>query len=111
MTELPYRTVKRILKENVNGEVTHQSVVCVKSFLDNLCKDIAKASLKEFEKYNELRRFHNLPKVKRIPSSIYKNVLSVLYKEISDVINDDVGNAQEVNTTLSTDANEWWYYA
>ncbi|MCK5635981.1 MAG: hypothetical protein KAH91_01065 [Thermoplasmatales archaeon] len=109
---IPYKTVKRILKSNVNEEVTHQSVVCVKDFLDNVCKDIATASKREFDNYNELRELHKLPKSKRIPSFIFINFVTRLYNELTDVKDGNVGNASSnVTTTLSTDANEGWYYA
>ena len=81
---LPYKTVKKILKEYVKGEVTHESVIYVKDLLEDISKLIATRSIKEFEEYNHLREIQKLPKLKRIPSSIYLRLCEGLYKCVVD---------------------------
>ena len=98
---IPYKTVRRILKDNVNGEVTHESIVFTQYFLECLCIYVARASLIEFDNYNSEREYQGLPKVKRIPSSIYKKILVELLKQIKDGKDGDVGYCQEQTTTLS----------
>ena len=111
MSGLPYKAVKRILSEYVNGDVCKEGCLQSKEFCENILYWIAKASIQELDKCNTLRRIHHLPELKRIPSSIYIKVLNSAYNQISDFIDGNVGYCQKKQTTTLSKADEKWYYA
>jgi len=73
---IPYRRMKRVLKQYIQGEITHESILCVRDALSDACRVIATEVLLEFEEYNKLRAYHGIPKLKRIPTNLYLKVLS-----------------------------------
>ena len=111
MADLPYKTVKRILSEYVNGDVSKDGCLKVKEFCENILYWIAKESLRELDNINTLRRIHNVPELKRISSSIYLKILNSINNQLSDLLDGNVGNASANVTTTLSEADETWYYA
>jgi len=101
---IPYKTVRRILKTHTNSNVTRESVIFVKEYVENLLIDISKKSIKEQEEQNRLRKFHNLPKHKRFHIFIFKRVLAQLLKEQPDFKVGEVARYSR-ETTLSDKAD------
>jgi len=109
---ISHRAITNILKNKIQGEVSHDGITYVIEFLESICEYIADESIKELDNENKLRRFHSQYKLKRIPSSVYKRILAELYKKIFRLKDGDVGNApKRVTTTLSIEADERWYHA
>ena len=110
---ISYRAIDRIFKSKINGDISREGINCVIDFLESICEYIADKCVKELIKENKLRKFHNQYNLRRIPSSIYKSLCEVLYKQITDFNTGDVGDASKsVTTTSSIEADEErWYHA
>ena len=85
VTRLPLKTIRKILKENVKGEVSLEACLYAKAFCENILKELAIASNLELQEENRLRQIQNLPIRKRIDGSIFKKVSHHLFKQTSDV--------------------------
>ncbi|UCF12241.1 MAG: hypothetical protein JSW06_09390 [Thermoplasmatales archaeon] len=66
MEEISYNTIYRLLKYHIKNPITREYVYYVKKHLEEIIKQIAEESIIELNCINELRRFHNLPPLKRI---------------------------------------------
>ena len=97
---LPFHTVRRILKTHIKADVTKEYVEFVKTFLEELIQEIANASIQELDKVNQLRSIQNMPKLKRIDSSIFKNFVEQIFKSTSNFNSGEVAETSR-NTTLS----------
>ena len=101
---IPYRRMKRVLKQYIKGEVTHDSIICVRDALLGICKSIATDVIREFEEHNRLRQFHGLPKLKRIPTNLY---IKVLQEHLSSPTRFNISELGQDNIDTSLqDANE-----
>jgi hypothetical protein len=101
---LPYHTVKRLLKQYVKRDVTHDGVIYVKQVLDDLLQQIGEESKKELEEINLVRKDSDLRETKRIGQSIFKNVLQRVLKRITDFKHEEGG--QHNRETSFSQANE-----
>ena len=99
-SEIPYKRVRRILKENIEGDVSQDGIIYVKEFIECVIVEIAKASIRELEKYNHLRQIQRMPQLKRIPAFIFKKVSTQTYKQMSD-FNDEEGGQYNRDTSFS----------
>jgi len=98
--EIPYHTIRRILKQYIDNDVSRSYVVNVKCFLEETIENIAIASLQELERINQLRGTQSLQKLRRIDGSILLNLMDDLFKLASDVNNDEIGQSNS-DTILS----------
>jgi hypothetical protein len=71
---LPLKTVRRIIKKYVKGEVSLEACIYAKEFCENILRELAIASNLELQEENRLRQIQNLPIRKRIDGSIFKKV-------------------------------------
>jgi hypothetical protein len=101
---IPYKRMRRILKNNVNGDVSKDTVEYLQTVLENQLENICRNVVVEHEEENRLRVFHGLPERKRIDVTLYKKVVEIPYKSTTDLIG--VGEvANSVNTTFSDKQN------
>ncbi len=101
--EIPYKTVRRILKNYIEGEVPHTGVKSVQHLLDEICINVATASNIEYQNHNQLRQIHSLPKHKRIPESILISLCNELYKQLKCFNDGEI--AQHSRDTILSKAN------
>jgi hypothetical protein len=73
-TELPYKTLKRILVNNLGGQVSTESVEYIQSLLQQQLKTICKNVVIQQEKDNKLRKFHGLPPKRRYDVTLFKSL-------------------------------------
>jgi hypothetical protein len=100
MEKIPYKTVRRIFKNNVNGEVSRETCLYVQSFLSDLCKKLAVACNRELQEINKYRRIQKLPELKRIHLSIFEIVVGRLFKSEVD-FNDEETGQHNIDTVFS----------
>ena len=93
---IPLKTVQRILKYYVKGEVSNKACLTARDFIELYLHTLALASSKSFEELNQLRECQNLPVRKRldiedirngmrkIGVSDYLNLCEDLYKHTGD---------------------------
>ena len=98
--ELPYKTIRRILKEHTKKDITREGVTYVKMLLDTILLDISVSTTIELDEENRYRRYQNQPELKRIPVSIFKKISGRVLKEHSDFKNGKLGVLNR-NTNLS----------
>jgi hypothetical protein len=101
---LPYHTVKRLLKQYIKRDVTHDGVIYVKRVLDDLLQQLCEESDRELKEINIVRKGGNLRETKRIGQSIFKNVLQRVLKHITDFKHEERG--QHNRETLFSQAIE-----
>jgi len=105
MSEIPEHLVKKLLKERIRGNVSHESVVFVRDYLQSILDMLADNSIVELEELNRLRQIQKLPKLKRYPVSIFINLSDELFNQPLDFKLGEVGQ-NNIDTTFSTEAEE-----
>ena len=74
--KLPYKTVKRILVNELDGkQISKKSVEFIKSYLETEIKEICKNVVLQHEATNKYRKFHGVPELRRYDVSIFKSVV------------------------------------
>ncbi len=101
VSKIPLRTVKRIIKENWDGEISQDCCVYVKDFLMSVLQDLIECSIQEFEEKNVKRKQQRLPELKRIDANCFIKVANRLYTLNSLVIQGDVEqSSREPNCSM-----------
>jgi len=79
---LPLKTVKRIMKEQWDGEISHDACVYVRDYVYDVICEIVEESVYEFEEINNRRVQHGLPSLKRLDRSSFQGVSSKYSQQI-----------------------------
>jgi len=96
MTEtLPLKMVKRIMKEQWDGEISYDACVYVRDVLYDVLCDIIEFGVYEFEEVNNCRKQHGLPRLKRLDKSSFSGVSSLYSQYICNY-----GKIGQVNRDL-----------
>ncbi len=98
--EIPYHTVRRILKQYIENDVSKNYVIYVKSFLEDTIRRIAISSTDELDEINHLRDIQRIPKLRRIDSSIFIKLVENLFND-DPVFNRGETGRQNKDTVLS----------
>ncbi len=73
---IPKKLVRRILKNETDGiPVSNEGIDQVRDYLEEKIRTIARDALDLFSKYNERRKMIGLKPMKRLPVSIFGEVL------------------------------------
>lgn len=100
---IPYNTVKRLLKDNIERDLTKESIIYVKNFLDDFIINIGENVEEEYRKECRLRRDFKLPIQNRIHQSILIKVLEKLINDTPDRKSEDI--AQYSRETIFSNAD------
>jgi len=98
--EIPYHTVRRILKQYLDNDVSKNYVICIKSFLEETIRRIAIGSMEELEEINHIRDIQRVPKLRRIDSSIFIKLVENLFNDGSVLNHGEIGQTNR-DTILS----------
>ena len=98
--EIPYHTVRRILKQYIDNDVSKNYVLYVKSFLEDTIRRIAIVSLDELDEINQIRDIQRIPKLRRIDSSIFIKLVENLFNDESVFNRGEAGQTNR-DTVLS----------
>ena len=98
---IPFKLIRRKLKNHFDGEISEKSIRYVRELIDYILSEIAELSLIELQEHNRLRRIQHLPELKRISFSIMKKITIKVFKSSSVFIEGKVGDTPNRNTTLS----------
>jgi len=98
--EIPYHTVRRILKQYIVNDVSKNYVICVKSFLEDSIRRIAMVSMDELDEINHIRDIQRVPKLRRIDSSIFIKLVDNLFNDDPVFNHGETGQCNE-DTVLS----------
>jgi len=98
------RGIERILRKNLNGSISKQSVEFLQLYFEELIQQqlrlICGNVIIRQEELNTLRMFHGLPEKKRFDLSIFLNGVGEIFNPSSDwKVEGEVGKLK--NTTLS----------
>lgn len=97
---IPYKRMKRILKKELNGEITEQLVKYLQTVLENQLKEICRDVVILHQEQNRLRKLHGLCEKKRIDATLYMNTLVDGYIPSTAIVS--LGEVAKLeNTTLS----------
>lgn len=88
----PIKPLKKILKQNYNGEISTESLVYVKDILIEFTNFLAKQAVEEFHMMNKRRVKNGLSPLKRLDRTSFKIVWERIYKQIEDKNMGEVGN-------------------
>jgi len=81
---LPLKTVKRIMKEQWDGEISHDACVYVRDYVYDVICIIVVEGINKFEDVNYRRYQQGLPNLKRLDKSAFLNVNSLYSQQISN---------------------------
>ena len=81
-SELPLKTIKRIIKEHWDGEITQECCVYVRDVLLDIIHSLAEESVKEFEDFNKRRKLQGLPILKRRDKAAFASANSKYSQQI-----------------------------
>lgn len=98
---IQHKRMKRILKQELSGEVTEESVIYVINLLESQLHKICLEVKKQHEEENKLRKFHNLPEHKRFGVNLFLSVVEIPYKSTSNLISEGEVGQHNIETTLS----------
>jgi hypothetical protein len=93
--------MRRILRQELDGDITKESVIYVTTLLESQLHNIVLEVKKQHEEENRLRVFHGLPERKRIDVTLYKKVVEIPYKSTSNLISEGEVGQHNIETTLS----------
>ena len=83
MTEkLPLKTVKKIMKQHWDGEISYDACVYVRDYVYDVICYIVEEGVSEFEDINNRREKHGLPRLKRLDKSSFEGVSSIYSQQI-----------------------------
>jgi hypothetical protein len=97
-TELPYKTLKRILVNNLGGQqISKESVEYIRNLLETQLQELCQKVIKKQQESNKLRKFHGLPLKRRFEVNLF---LSVSERGIlTPPVLDGCKEAESVNPT------------
>jgi hypothetical protein len=98
---IPYKRMRRFLKQELDGDVTEGSVKYVTTLLESQLNKLCQEVVIQHQEDNRLRVFHGLPERKRIDVTLYKKFVDIPYKSTSD-LNVEGEEANSVYTPLSS---------
>jgi len=81
-SELPLKTIKRIIKEHWDGEITQECCVYVRDVLLDVIHSLAEESIIEFEEFNKRRKLQRLPALKRLDKTAFTSANSIYSQQI-----------------------------
>jgi hypothetical protein len=70
-----YKTVRRFLKEELDGDISKDAIEYIQSLLEEYILELCQDVMIQQEKRNNFREFHGLPELKRFDISIFLNVM------------------------------------
>ena len=105
ISKLPLNTVKNVISEYWDGEISQECVNDVSEIISNFIDMLIREGVKEFKDYNGRRRIQGLPELKRLQSSVFMKFADELLKPTPDFKLGEVGNYNR-NTTFPTEAVE-----
>lgn len=105
-SELPVNTVKRIIKEHWDGEISQECVKKLGMIVSDFVDELIKEGVEEFNKHNRLREIQKLPKLKRLDVSIFKNLSTNVYNSVTGRNNGEIGQNNSDTIFLKADENE-----
>jgi hypothetical protein len=97
VNEIPLKTIKRILKNHYNGEITKDACIYVRNYVVNIVNYFAEEAKTEFKEYNRLREIHNLPVLKRLDKQIFVTISDKIFKPVK---NNKIGKVGQYNEIL-----------
>ena len=101
------RELKRELKKVCDCEVSRDGLLQLQSICEDLICNLVKDVIAEFEELNKLRRFHKLPRLKRIPQFIFEKVGNNVFKSANGFeVHGELGNTSSNVTTNLSEAVE-----
>lgn len=102
--KIPIKIVKQALKKYHQGEISTEACIEVREILTNILDVIAQSGAIEFEEQNRIRQEQNLPKTKRMDSSVFIKFSEILFKPHPAF---NSGSRRKINVySDSTDAGE-----
>jgi len=81
----PKNPIKEILSQECNPyQISMDSVIVTKDFLEELTIRVAKLAKKRMDEYNTSRKAQGLEEIKRLPAWIVEEVIHNILKQIKD---------------------------
>ena len=104
MGKIPLNTVKNIISEYWDGDISQECVNDVSEIISNFIDMLIRDGVKEFRDYNGRRRLQGLPELKRLQSSVFIKLSDELFNQPPDFKLGEVGQ-HNIDTTFSTEAD------
>lgn len=105
VSELPLNTVKNIISEYWEGDISQECVNNVSEIISRFIDMLIREGVKKFKDYNVRRRIQGLPELKRLQGSTFIKLPNRLFNQLPDFNDGEVGNHNR-NTTFQTEAEE-----
>ena len=105
MGKIPLNTVKNIISDYWEGDISQECVENVSEIISNFIDMLIQEGVNEFKDYNGRRRLQGLPELKRLQGSTFIKLSDELFKPTPDFKLGEVGNYNR-NTTFPTEAVE-----
>ena len=105
MGKIPLNTVKNIISDYWDGDISQECVNEVSGIISNFIDMLIREGVNEFKDYNGRRQLQGLPELKRLQSSVFIKFADELFKQTPDFKFGEVGNYNR-NTTFPTEAIE-----
>ena len=86
------RDLRKKIKKKWDGEVSEDGLDYLKTSINKIIDSLVEEAVNEVKETNKIREKAKLPEIKRIPKSIFINLLVRIFKETKSLENCEVGN-------------------
>ena len=105
MGKIPLNTVKNIISENWDGDISQECVKEVSKIISRYIDMLMQEGVKEFKDYNRRRILQKLPELKRLQGFVFLKFVDEILKPTPDFELREVGQ-HNIDTTFPTEAIE-----
>jgi len=91
MGKIPLNTVKNIISDYWEGDISQECINEVSEIISNFIDMLIREGVNEFKDYNGRRRLQGLPELKRLQSSVFIKFADELFKQTPDFYDGDTG--------------------
>ena len=105
MGKIPLNTVKNIISDYWEGDISQECVNEVSGIISNFIDMLIREGVNEFKDYNGRRQLQGLPELKRLQGSVFLKLSDELFNQLPDF---NIGETGLYNseTVFSTEAVE-----
>ena len=100
MGKIPLNTVKNIISDYWEGDISQECVNEVSGIISNFIDMLLQEGVNEFRDYNGRRRLQGLPELKRLQGSTFIKLSNQVFNQLPDFKLGEVGQ-HNIDTTFS----------
>ena len=100
MGKMPLNTVKNIISDYWDGDISQECVNNVNEIVSDFIDMLIQEGVKEFKDYNSRRKIQGLPELKRLQGSVFLKLSGEIFKQTPIEIFEEIGQ-HNVDTVFS----------